>query len=43
MWKSRLLLDLERLSAEEIACILDSAEAFKSATDGCRGPEECAP
>jgi aspartate carbamoyltransferase catalytic subunit len=30
------LLDLESLSAEEIVCILDAAEAFKGATDGCR-------
>lgn len=36
IWKSRHLLDLERLSAEEITCLLDSAEAFKAATDGCR-------
>jgi aspartate carbamoyltransferase catalytic subunit len=31
------LLDLESLSAEEITCILDSAEAFKRETAGCRG------
>jgi aspartate carbamoyltransferase catalytic subunit len=30
------LLDLESLSAEEITCILDAAEAFRSATDNCR-------
>src|SRR5687767_11363928 len=36
VWKRRHLLDLERLSAEEIVCILDAAEAFKSATDDCR-------
>ena len=36
VWTRRHLLDLESLSAEEIACILDSAEAFRSATDDCR-------
>jgi aspartate carbamoyltransferase catalytic subunit len=35
-WTRRHLLDLESLSAEEIVCILDAAEAFKSATDDCR-------
>src|SRR4051794_34735184 len=36
VWKRRHLLDLESLSAEEIICILDSADAFKAATDDCR-------
>ena len=36
VWKRRHLLDLESLSAEEITCILDAAEAFKAATDDCR-------
>jgi aspartate carbamoyltransferase catalytic subunit len=36
IWTRRHLLDLEGLSAEELNCILDAAEAFKSATDGCR-------
>jgi len=36
-WTRRHLLDLESLSAEEITLILDTAEAFKRATDGCRG------
>jgi len=36
VWTRRHLLDLESLSAEEIVCILDAAEAFKSATDDCR-------
>ncbi len=35
-WTRRHLLDLERLSAEEINVILDSAFAFKEATDGCK-------
>ena len=36
VWTRRHLLDLESLSAEELTCILDAAEAFKSATDDCR-------
>jgi aspartate carbamoyltransferase catalytic subunit len=36
VWTRRHLLDLESLSAEELVCILDAAEAFKSATDDCR-------
>ena len=36
IWRHRHLLDLERLSPAEITCILDAAEAFKKATDGCR-------
>ncbi|MBC7854699.1 MAG: aspartate carbamoyltransferase catalytic subunit [Pirellulaceae bacterium] len=36
VWKRRHLLDLESLSAEEITCILDSAAAFKAATNDCR-------
>src|SRR5687767_7849941 len=36
VWKRRHLLDLERLSAEELNCILDAAEAFKEATAGCK-------
>ena len=36
VWTRRHLLDLESLSAAEITCILDAAEAFKSATDDCR-------
>ena len=36
VWKRRHLLDLESLSAEEIICILDSATAFKAATNDCR-------
>lgn len=35
-WRHRDLLDLESLSAEEINAILDTAFAFKQATDGCR-------
>src|SRR4051794_33811668 len=35
-WTRRHLLDLESLSAEELTCLLDTAEAFKQATDGCR-------
>ena len=35
-WRRRHLLDLESLSAEEILTILDTAEAFKTATDGFR-------
>ena len=36
VWKRRHLLDLESLLAEEITCILDSAVAFKAATNDCR-------
>ena len=36
VWNRRHLLDLESLSAEEIVCILDAAEASKAATEGCR-------
>jgi aspartate carbamoyltransferase catalytic subunit len=36
VWTRRHLLDLESLSAEELNCLLDTAEAFKDATDGCR-------
>lgn len=35
-WKRRHLLDLESLSTEELTCLLDTAAAFKRATDGCR-------
>jgi aspartate carbamoyltransferase catalytic subunit len=35
-WHRRHLLDLERLSAEEITTLLDVADALKAATDGCR-------
>jgi aspartate carbamoyltransferase catalytic subunit len=35
VWTRRHLLDLESLSAEELICILDAAEAFKQATDNC--------
>ena len=35
-WTQRHLLDLERLSPEEINLILDTAVEFKSATDGCK-------
>ena len=35
-WSRRHLLDLESLSAEELICVLDTAAAFKQATDGCR-------
>src|SRR5262245_12768519 len=35
-WTRRHLLDLESLSAEELTVILDSADAFKEATDGCK-------
>jgi len=34
-WTRSDLLDLESLSAEEITTILDTAEQFKEATDGC--------
>ena len=36
-WTRHHLLDLESLSAEEITLALDTAEAFKRATNGCRG------
>ncbi|ADB19128.1 aspartate carbamoyltransferase [Pirellula staleyi DSM 6068] len=36
VWKRSHLLDLESLSAEELTCILDYAEHFRTATDGCR-------
>lgn len=36
VWTRRHLLDLESLSAQELICLLDTAEAFKQATDGCR-------
>jgi aspartate carbamoyltransferase catalytic subunit len=36
VWTRRHLLDLESLSAEELTCLLDTAAAFKEATDGCR-------
>jgi aspartate carbamoyltransferase catalytic subunit len=35
-WRHRHLLDLERLTAEEITTILDVAAAMKQATDDCR-------
>ena len=35
-WTRRHLLDLESLSASEILAILDTAQALKRATDGCR-------
>jgi len=35
-WTRQHLLDLESLSAEELTCILDAAEAFKEATAGCK-------
>jgi aspartate carbamoyltransferase catalytic subunit len=35
-WTRRHLLDLESLSAEELTLILDTAEAIKHASDGCR-------
>ncbi len=35
-WTRRHLLGLEDLSADEITLILDTAEAFKRQTDGCR-------
>ncbi len=34
-WTRTDLLDLESLTAEEIQLVLDTAEAFKEATDGC--------
>ncbi len=36
VWQRSHLLDLESLSAAEITCILDYAEAFKQATNGCK-------
>ncbi len=36
VWTRQHLLDLESLSAEELTCILDAAEAFKEATAGCK-------
>jgi aspartate carbamoyltransferase catalytic subunit len=36
VWTRRHLLDLESLTAEELTCLLDTATAFKEATDGCR-------
>jgi aspartate carbamoyltransferase catalytic subunit len=36
LWTRRHLLDLERLSAEEITCMLDVADDLKARTDGCR-------
>jgi aspartate carbamoyltransferase catalytic subunit len=35
-WPHRHLLDLERLSADEIRLLLDTAAIFKEATEGCR-------
>ena len=35
-WTHRHLLDLERLSADDITLLLDTAAAFKHATNGCR-------
>ena len=35
-WRHRHLLDLERLSTEEIRLLLDTAARFKEATGGCR-------
>lgn len=35
-WHRPHLLDLEQLSREELQIILDTAAAFKKATDGCR-------
>lgn len=35
-WPHRHLLDLERLTPEEIRLLLDTASRFKEATDGCR-------
>jgi aspartate carbamoyltransferase catalytic subunit len=36
LWKRSHLLDLESLSAEELTCVLDTAERFKQKTNGCR-------
>jgi aspartate carbamoyltransferase catalytic subunit len=35
-WTRRYLLDLESLSKEELVTLLDTAAAFKTATEGCR-------
>src|SRR3954465_11363580 len=35
-WTRRHLLELESLSAAEITCLLDTADAFKHATNDCR-------
>ncbi|MFM7245336.1 MAG: aspartate carbamoyltransferase catalytic subunit, partial [Planctomycetaceae bacterium] len=35
-WRHRHLLDLERLTPDEIRTLLDTATLFKEATDGCR-------
>ena len=35
-WTRRDLLDLESLTLDELTTILDTAFAFKKATDGCR-------
>lgn len=35
-WTRRHLLDIESLSVDELTAILDTAAAFKQATDGCR-------
>jgi aspartate carbamoyltransferase catalytic subunit len=35
-WTHRHLLDLERLTPDEIRLLLDTAALFKEATDGCR-------
>ena len=35
-WTHRHLLDLERLTADDIRLLLDTAALFKEATDGCR-------
>jgi aspartate carbamoyltransferase catalytic subunit len=35
-WTRRYLLDLESLTGQELELILDSAVAFKEATDGCK-------
>ena len=35
-WKHRHLLDLERLTPDEVRLLLDTAALFKEATDGCR-------
>jgi aspartate carbamoyltransferase catalytic subunit len=36
VWTRRHLLDLESLSADELTCVLDTADRFKVATDDCR-------
>ena len=35
-WHHRHLLDLERLTGDEIRLLLDTAALFKEATDNCR-------